>query len=334
MPEPLASDALLDPVVKHMRGDFVQLRAAQTVGEALESIQAQQPEGRIIYFYIADAVGRLVGVVPTRRLLLNPRDRRLGDIMVTPVVQIPHSAMVLDACEFFVLHKLLAFPVVDDDRRMIGLVDVDLYTRELSDLDRRDDSDHLFQLIGVHLSEAQRHSPVAAFRGRFPWLLANIAGGILAALLAWLFRFELERAIGLSLFIPVVLALAESVCIQSVSLTLKTQNAGRKPWSLFLKRIVSELTAGALLGVACGLIVGLAALGWLWQPSVALCILGGIAGGVSVAAVLGMAIPHLLHLLKRDPQVAAGPIALALTDMATLLIYLTLARLLLAGSGQ
>jgi magnesium transporter len=47
-----------------------------------------------------------------------------------------------------------------------------------------------------------------------------------------------------------------------------------------------------------------------------------------------MAIPHLLHLLKRDPQVAAGPIALALTDMATLLIYLTLARLLLAGSGQ
>ena len=256
MPE-ISLDELQNPVTKHMRGDFVQLRADQTVGQALDSILTQQPEGRIIYFYITDATGKLVGVVPTRRLLLNRRDRPLSEIMVTQLVAIPHTATVLDACEFFVMHKLLAFPIIDDQRRMIGLVDVDLYTKELSDLDRRDDSENLFQLIGVHLSDAQQASPIVSFRKRFPWLITNIVAGILGALLAGFYESELERAVALALFIPVVLALAESVCIQSVSLALQTLQAQRPAWSVLLPRLSSELATGAFLGAACGLIVGL-----------------------------------------------------------------------------
>jgi magnesium transporter len=326
MTDAFTTDVLQDPVVKHMRTDFVQLRSDETVGHALDSILARQPEGRIIYFYVNDADGRLIGVVPTRRLLLSPRDRPLAAIMVAKVIAIPHSATVLDACEFFVLHKLLAFPIIDDARKMIGLVDVDLYTKELSDLDHRDDSENLFQLIGVHLSEAQQASPFVSFGKRFPWLLANIGGGILAAVLAGLYEHELEKAIALALFIPVVLALAESVCIQSVSLALQTQ---RPTWLVLARRLGAELCTGAILGLACGLVVGLAALAWIWQPRVALCVLGGIAAGVTGAALLGLAIPNLLRLMRRDPHVAAGPVALALTDMATLLIYLNLARWLI-----
>jgi len=331
MAEPLTTDALHDSVVKHMRSDFVQLRADNTVGQALDSILAKQPEGRIIYFYVADAEGRLIGVVPTRRLLLNPRHQPLTDIMVKNVIAIPQSATVLDACEFFVLHKLLAFPIVDDERRMIGLVDVDLYTKELSDLDKRDDSETLFQLIGVHLSEAQQASPLVSFRKRFPWLLANIGGGILAAFLAGLFDAELEHTVALALFIPVVLALAESVCIQSVSLALQSLQATRPTWIALARRLGNELCTGVILGIACGLFVGVAALVWKKDAAVAFCILGGIGGGVTAAAFLGLAMPNVLRLLKRDPQVAAGPVALALADMITLLIYLNLARWLIGA---
>ena len=77
---------------------------------------------------------RLLGVVPTRRLLLSPLDKRIADIMVKEVVAIGQQATVLDACEFFILHKLLAFPVVDEKRRIVGVVDVELYTTELADL--------------------------------------------------------------------------------------------------------------------------------------------------------------------------------------------------------
>src|SRR4029079_3234900 len=108
--------------------------------------------------------GRLLGVVPTRRLLLSPRELRLSQIMIAPVIAIPRNATVLDACEFFILHKLLAFPVVDDGGRIVGLVDVELYTRELSDVDRRVSHDDLFQLIGVQAAEVQERSVPSLFR--------------------------------------------------------------------------------------------------------------------------------------------------------------------------
>src|SRR5262249_27836420 len=154
------------------------------------------PEGRIIYFYVVDREDRLQGVVPTRRLLLSPPERPLADLMVKQVVALPAHATVLDACEFFIQHRFLAFPVVDDERRLLGAVDVELYTEELGALGGDDEGhtfDDLFQLIGVHLARAQQTSPVAAFRTRFPWLLCNLGGGILAAFLSGIYEEELSR---------------------------------------------------------------------------------------------------------------------------------------------
>ncbi len=312
-----------------MRRDFSRIHVNQTVGEALEAIRRQPPEGRVIYFYVVDEEDRLHGVVPTRRLLLNPLDKKVADIMVREVVTISCQATVLEACEFFTLHRLLAFPIVDEDRRILGVVDVELYTTELSDLDRSERSDDLFQLIGVHLTEAQQSSPLLAFRSRFPWLLCNIGGGILAAFLAGVFEGQLQRAVALALFIPVVLALAESVSIQSVSLALQLLHGQHPTWASIGKRLQAEVLLGSLLGGASGLLVAVVALVWLGQGVVVLCILGGIIGGVTGAAVIGVALPNLLHRLKLDPQVAAGPIALAASDMLTLLIYFNLARWLL-----
>lgn len=328
MPSAAASH-LADPVTRHMRADFARLALDQTVGEAIAAARALPPEGRIIYFYVLDAAGRLAGVVPTRRLLLSPDATPIRDVMVTRVVTIPAAATVLDACEFFLLHKLLAFPVVDDERRMLGIVDVDLYTEELADVDRRQDLDDLFQLIGVHFEDSHARSPVAAFKSRFPWLLANIAGGIMAAFLSGLFQAELEKAVALALFVPVVLALAESVAIQSVSIALQRLH-GRPP-SLggILRAVRHESLTGMLLGAASAAAVALVALAWLGQRAVAAALLGGITGGVVCAAAIGVAMPNLLRLFAREPQVAAGPVALAAADMVTLVIYFSLARQLL-----
>ena len=323
-------DTLADPVTNHMRRDFTKLHVRQAVGDALASVRENPPEGRIIYFYVLDDDGRLNGVVPTRRLLLSPPDTPLADIMVKPVISIPADATVLDACEFFMLHRLLAFPVVDAGRRVLGTVDVELYTEELSDLDRREGNQDLFQLIGVHLTDAAQANPLTAFRQRFPWLLANIAGGLLAAGLSFVYQRELawEDAV-LALFVPIVLALAESVSIQSVSLALAALHGRRPTWGALAARASRELLTGGLLGAACGMLVGAVALAWLRQVGVVLCLLGGIVGGVAGAAVIGLSMPYLLRILRRDPQVAAGPIALAAADMVTLLIYFNLARWLL-----
>ena len=325
----LVKDNLNDPVTKHMRKNFARIRVNQTIDEALSLVRENPPEGQILYFYVIDDHNRLEGVVPTRRFLLNPPDRRIGDIMLNNVITVPAAATVKEACEYFARHRLLAFPIVDAEQQMVGVVDVELYTSELSDIEGRQRHEELFQLIGVHLSNSEQESSTIAFKSRFPWLLTNIAGGILAAFLSGLFEAELQKVVALAMFIPVVLALAESVSIQSVSLALQVLHGQNASIGSLIKKLRSEFATGLFLGLASGVTVGIVALIWLRQVRVAICLLGGVVGGVTFAAVVGMAIPNLLRLFRRDPGVAAGPIALAAADMVTLLIYFTLARWLL-----
>jgi magnesium transporter len=244
------------------------------------------------------------------------------------VVAIPREATVLDACEFFILHKLLALPVVDDERRIVGLVDVELYTQELSGLDRWESYNDLFQLIGVHLTEAQQRSVPALFRRRFPWLLATMAGGLLTALITDVYYNVASLALVIP-FIPLVLALAGSVTAQSVSLALQTLHGQPPTWATLVSKVKFELGTGLLLGVACGVIAGMAVFLWKGDPAATLSLLGSIVASVACATVLGFAMPYLFHTLKSTPQVAAGPIALASADAVTLLVYFNIARWLL-----
>jgi|YNPBryunderm2012_1023409.scaffolds.fasta_scaffold21102_2 magnesium transporter len=321
-------EVLNDPITQHMRTDYAAIRIDQTVGEALSEIRSRPLEGRIIYFYVVDPENHLVGVVPTRRLLLSPLDTPIAEITIRKVISLPSSATVLDACAVFMMHRLLALPIVDDEKRLIGVVDVDLYTEELSEIDRSERNEDLFQLIGVHLIDARKQNAWVSFRDRFPWLMCNIAGGILAAFLSGLFEAELQQAVALALFIPVVLALAESVAIQSVSLTLQAIHGRQPTVTELLQKLRAELLVGLFLGSACAMVVGTVAMLWLGQRYLLACLFGGIAGGVTAAAIIGVAMPNLLRLFQREPQVAAGPIVLALTDMVTLIIYFGLARLL------
>jgi magnesium transporter len=318
-----------DPVTQHMNQDYTTLVETQTVGDALDWLRQHPPQGRIIYFYVLDQEQRLCGVVPTRRLLLSPPSATLGEIMVRKVVTVPAEATVLDACEFFIQYRLLAFPVVDPAGRLLGVVDVQLYAEEVGQLYDPTARDDLFQLIGVHAAQTRHGSALAAFGYRFPWLICNIAAGILAAFLTGVFEEQLQSVVALSFFIPVVLNLAESVSSQSVSLAIQMLHGQQPTWRGMAARIRSELGTGLLLGLASGAVVALTALAWLGQGRVALCLIGGIAGGVTGAAALGLALPMGLRLLHLEPRVAAGPIALAGADILTIILYLNLARWLL-----
>src|SRR5213596_64957 len=113
-----------------------------SVAEALDRIRKEGVGERVIYFFATDADGRLVGVLPTRRLLTSPLEAPLNEIMVRKVVAIPASATVLEACEFFVLYKFFAFPVVDSARRVVGVVDVSLFAEEMLEAGDREERAH------------------------------------------------------------------------------------------------------------------------------------------------------------------------------------------------
>lgn len=320
---------LPDAVTAHMHQDFTRVSLGQTVAEALAELRRQPPKGRIIYFYVVDEQGRLQGVVPTRRLLLSPGDQLLADIMVRRVVALPAAATVEEACEWFIQHRLLALPIVDSEQHLLGVVDMELYTDEMGQLEEASNREHLFQLLGVQVTDAQQRSPWLAFRSRAPWLSCNLGAGILAAFLSGIYESELSKVVALAFFIPVVLNLAESVSSQSVSLALQWLHSAPPEHHSLWARLRSELGTGVLLGLASGSVLALVALLWLGQRRVALCLVGSVTGGVAGAAVLGISIPVVLRWLRLEPRVAAGPIALAGADILTILLYFNLAHWLL-----
>ena len=318
-------------VVTQARTDFPLLDARMSVAEALERIRREGVGERVIYFFAIDEQERLVGVLPTRRLLTAPLETRLEEIMVRRVVAIPASATILEACEFFVLYKFFAFPVVDKERRVIGVVDVSLFAEELLGAGESDQpspstalpSDEIFETLGLRLALVRGASPWRAFRYRFPWLLVTVMCGTACALLSRYFEATLAHSLVIAFFLTMVLGLNESVGAQSMSVTIQALRSARVTWSWFLTAFRRELVTAALLGVACGTVVFMIV--WIWRHDLlAACVIGGsIALSLVTACLFGLAVPSVLHRFKLDPKIAAGPITLALADFVALIVYFT-----------
>ncbi len=323
---PLSSAQLHEPILPLAQPPRVVLQPDQTIAQSLDSIRASADAGSIHYFYVVDEHNKLVGVVPARGLLTAAPDKLVREVMVDNVVAIPDWATVLIASEYFATRRLLAFPVVNSAGQLLGVVDVGLFTDQVIDLAKRT-YDDIFQLIGVHGTAQQ--SPWFAFRDRFPWLLCNIAGGLLAAFIASRFEHLLERAVVMSLFIPIVLALGESVSMQALTLTLQGQTDGPIVWKRLLATLWKEFKTATLLGLGCAAVVGLVVFAWRGQVVVAGAIFVAIMSSMIVACLLGVAIPGVLRALKADPGIAAGPVVLAAADVVTLVLYFGIgARLL------
>ena len=302
------------------------LGPGDTIHTALERARQLPSSQIILYCYVVDADERLVGVVPIRRLLTTAAEARIDSIMIHEVEAIPSWATVLVAAEYFVNRRFLAFPVVEPGGRLVGVVDVSLFTDDVLVLARQS-FDGIFQLIGVHATEGL--TAWSSFKDRFPWLLCNVVGGLLCAILAGYYEGLLEHLVVLALFIPVVLTLAEAVSIQSLTLTLQNLTDAPINWMAVARGVGQELVTAVMLGLGCGSLVGLAAFVWKGDGGVGFVLVLAITLAMVMACLLGVLGPTLLRAVKADPKIAAGPIVLALTDLATLLFYFNLAGILL-----
>ncbi len=312
--------------VEYATTNFVQLRDDMPAEQALTLIR-NRPRGSqaLIYFYVVDENQKLIGVLQTRALLTAQPDEILRTIMIPRVIAIPETATVLEACEFFVLYKFLAFPVVDPARRIRGVVDINLFHEEVFGFKDSEDTDDVFQAIGFHIEQVRNASPLRALRYRLPWLLVTILAGTICAFVARAHEHTIAQSVVVALFLTLVLALGESVTVQSMTLVLEALHAREPNRQWFFSAARRELMTALPLAASCGVVVFLVV--WLVGriPWPAFVISASVSMSVIVACLLGLCIPTLLHAAKLDPKIAAGPITLALTDVATLLVYFSLA---------
>ncbi|HVJ83058.1 MAG TPA: magnesium transporter, partial [Planctomycetia bacterium] len=229
----------------------------------------------------------------------------------------------------FVLHRLLAFPVVKPDGVPVGVVEVDQFTDEVFDLAAGGQSQAIFEALGFRINEMKRAGAAGMFRIRFPWIAATIVGGTLCALLAYGFEHVLAKSLVLSFFLPLVLALGESVSMQSMTVTIQALQAANPSVRWYKAAIWREAKVAFLL--SCGVAVMVGAIVLVMRRDVRGAIVVGatVAAATHFACFLGLTTPWLLHARKLDPKIAAGPVALVTTDLCTLAFYFTLGWALL-----
>lgn len=322
-------DRLEERALQYAHKDFSLLNKNLTVREALELVRKEGLGEKIIYFYVVNDQKQVVGVIPTRRLLTSMPFTLLKDIMKTKVITLSSSTTVLEACEIFLSHKFLALPIINEEKKILGVIDISLLTKEHVDLAERKKVDDVFQWIGFRISQIKNISPLEVFKYRFPWLLATITAGIFSALLVSMYETTLTQTIMLAFFLMLVLSLGESISIQSMTITMQYLHINKPSWKKYRKAVQRELINSFLLGIVSGIIVGIVS--WLWKdqilPSVVIGL--GILLSMIVASLLGLSIPTFLHAIKKDPKIAAGPITLALVDVCTLFFYFNVALFIL-----
>ena len=329
---PSTSSKLAIPVLHGIRTVQTAVNVKQTIGEALEDLRRRAIEHPVVYVYAVDDDDRLVGQVPTRALLFGSPTDRVGDVMRSELTTIPIDMSLDEALEIFRKERLLALPVVDREGRLVGAIDVEEYSRGQLERAERERVRQVFQTLGLDVGHADTMTAWESFRMRMPWLFCNIAGGILCAVIAWFFEDLLQKIVLLAFFLPLVLTLGESVAMQSVTLSV-----GVDPEKRSLKRALrglrTEALAALMLGVCSGVVVAGVSMIWGGGSGGATTMFAAVAVSMVFAATVGGAIPLVLHALRLDPSVAAGPVTLVVADTATTAIYFSLGLMILAPTA-
>ncbi len=320
----LGKEAVLD----HIHRNYVCFDGNLSVGRVIESIRRRPGDG-IVYYYVIDEDGALLGVLPARLLVTADPASPVAAICVREIVSVPMEARLLDVARIFERHRYLSLPVVDGKKRLVGVIDLHVFAHREIDIADRALLDEVFQTIGIRLSSLHGAGVLKSVRLRFPWLVSTMAGGLVCALLSSLFELTLLKSIILALFLSMVLAIGESTSVQSMSISLQLMGSARPRPAETLGRLAREGLVGLLLGLCCGASVAAISVLWKGLGPVALIFLSSIALSVTAACVIGFAVPWILFRFGANIKVAAGPIALALSDACTVLAYLGIASLIL-----
>ena len=321
----MKKDDLDKPVSGRTRKVDALLSVHQTVDEAIHHIRRVHILDRnIYYFYVVDDHQRLLGFVSTRELLISSPDTPIATLLNTKIKSLQSHHTMREALLLMQKFHLLALPVVEEGR-FIGVIDMQDYFEESIELDTSKKRDQVFQTLGFILDEDEKQSTMHKYFTRAPWMICNMVGGLLCAVISNFYQVILLKAIVLAMFIPLVLSVSESIAMQSMAQSMHEMGRHLQFWKRIGSYLGKESKLFILVAISCGAIVGSLAILWGdgWGPAAV--IGSGITISVIVSAIIGVLVPLILKTVKLDPKIASGPIVLMLADTITTSIYLSLA---------
>jgi len=317
--------ALAETAAQHAVTRVPTARASETVREVLARLpgHAYDYAGSV---YVLDDAARLLGMAHMAQLLAASPEQTILAAARTDFPEVFPETDQEAVASLAIVHGLTAVPVVDRERRLVGVVPPDAMFNVL----RREHVEDLHRLAGIRREtlrarNAMEAPPMRRARDRLPWLLVGLAGSMLATLVMSWFEAALQAKLAIAFFVPAIVYLADAVGTQSEAIAVRGLSLSNTP---VRELIGGELRTGLLIGLSLGALT--LPFTWLvfgdWQLAFAVALSLVVAG--SVATTIGLGFPWLLARLGKDPAYGSGPIATIIQDVLSLIIYFTIATLL------
>jgi magnesium transporter len=311
-----------------------------TVENAISLLRKLSQElEQIIYVYVINRTGQLLGVLSMRDLILAAPDTPLSRIMHTDVVSVPATMDQEHVAHIMRQRDFLALPVVDGGNRLIGIITVD----DIVDVAAEEATEDIQKLGGSEALDAP-YLDVGFFsmlRKRGGWLSVLFLGEMLTATAMGYFQHEIEQAVVLALFVPLIISSGGNSGSQAATIVVRSLALSelklRDWWRVFGREIGTSFTLGAWLGMIGFVRVTLwQHLHWIdYGPHyllVALTVWISLIGVVTFGSLAGSMLPFLLRRAGFDPATSSAPFVATLVDVTGLIIYFTVALLILHGT--
>lgn len=307
---------------------FVSIAPDISARQAILALQRLSEQAETIsYVYVTDAEDHLLGVLSLRRLVLSPPETPIAHLLNPQIVQVPVMADQEVAARMLTERGLLAVPVVDDDNHLLGIITVD----DVADILRQETTEDIERLGGSEPLEEPylRAKPVLLWRKRVGWLLALFLAEAYTGTVLRHYQGEVEAVVALSFFIPLLIGTGGNVGSQVVTTIVRAMAVGDVRFGDVFRIVRKEFVTAIMLGVVMAAATFIRAMTLSVGIDVGLTVAISVSTIVIWAAVVGAILPLVLNKLRVDPAVVSAPFISTLVDGTGLMIYFTIARIVL-----
>jgi magnesium transporter len=314
-----------DSAGRRMTNKFIAVPPFWTVGQTIDFMREEErlPD-EFTELYVVDPRFRFLGTVPLDRLLRSKRPTKIEEILSETKHSVQATDDQEDVARLFERYNLLSVGVVDEAGRLVGVITID----DIVDIIEEEADEDIKRLAGVGDEEISE-GVFSVVRLRVPWLLMNLVTAFVAASVISLFESTIERIAILAMLFPVVAGVGGNAGTQTLTVTVRAlatqQLSAANAWRVVLREAMVGISNGIILGSATGLAVSAIFRNQLLGVVIA----GGMLANQTVAALVGIVVPLVLHKLKVDPAVASSIFVTGMTDASGFFAFLALATWLL-----
>jgi magnesium transporter len=309
---------------RRMQTEFITVPPDWTAGQVINYMR-ETPDlpDRFYEIYAVDKAQRWQGAVPLDVLLRSRRPVPLSELIDEDRRRVAVTDDLEEVARLFGKYNLVAAPVVDSDNRLVGVITID----DVVDVIEEEADEEIKALGGVTSDEQLSDNVWTIAKGRFNWLLVNLATAFLASSVLGLFEGQLEKMVALAVLAPIVASQGGNAATQTMTVAVRALATRELGAGNAFRVVLREGMVGLVNGMAFAVITGVAAVAWFRIPGLGVVIGLAIICNLVAGALGGILIPMALERVRADPAVASGTFVTTITDVVGFFSFLGIATL-------